>query len=150
MRVASRLTKIDCHSRVDRHDDAWWVVFAAYGDAETVSGTRLVKYDDEWTELARWHFPREVIDRFIPYSNSGGSFGPEGLLYVTGHDRLEVYALSIPPEGGLLELVRTVPVRIFGQGIAWDRTDRGVLFGIRRKDNQVVVSKALYGLIEPS
>ncbi len=133
---------------VDRHDDAWWVVFAAYGDAESVSGTRLVKYDDEWTELATWHFPRAVIDRFVPYSNSGGSFGPDGLLYVTGHDRSEVYALRIPPEGGLLKLVRTVPVEIFGQGIAWDRADRGVLFGIRRKDKQVVVSKALYGLIE--
>ncbi|MFT5095301.1 MAG: neutral ceramidase [Porticoccaceae bacterium] len=130
---------------VDRHDDAWWVVFAAYGDAETVSGTRLVKYDDKWTELATWRFPRDVIDRFVPYSNSGGSFGPDGLLYVTGHDRSEVYALSIPPKGDLLELVRTVPVGIFGQGIAWDRADRGVLFGIRRKTKQVVVSKASYG-----
>lgn len=31
-----------------------------------------------------------------------------------------------------LELVETIPANIRGQGIAWDRSDRGVLYGIIR------------------
>jgi hypothetical protein len=125
----------------DRHDGAWWVVFAAYGDKKSVTKTKLIKYDDDWKPLATWHFPREVIDRFVPYSNSGGSIGPDGLIYATGHDRSEVYALQIPAQGDTLQLVRTLPLAVYGQAIAWDRSQVGTLFGIRRKDKVVVVSR---------
>ena len=126
----------------DRYAGAWWVVFCAYGDAASVARTKLIKYDDQWKPLATWHFPHEVIDRFVPYSNSGGSIGPDGLIYATGHDRSEVYALQIPEQGDTLKLVRTLPLAVYGQAIAWDRTQRNVLYGIRRKDKVVVVSHA--------
>ena len=76
-----------------------------------------------------------------PMSNSGGSWGPDGYLYCTGHDRPEVYVLKVPDKGSVLELAETVPLPILGQGIAWDRSRPGLLYGIRRKDSQVVVSR---------
>lgn len=124
----------------DRYEGAWWVVFAAYGTDESVAKTKLIKFDDNWQPLATWHFPREVIDRFVPYSNSGGSIGPDGFIYATGHDRREVYVLQVPEEGRTLKLIRTIPIDIEGQAIAWDRSNMGMLYGIRRKTKEVVAS----------
>jgi len=130
---------------VDRHDGYWWAVFAQYDrwKHETGKGTEwttLVKFDDQWKELQTWVFPKEIVERMIPMSNSGGSCGPDGYLYCTGHDRSEVYVMKIPDKGSVLELVETVPLPILGQGIAWDRSCPGFIYGIRRKDSQVVVS----------
>jgi len=123
---------------VDRHNGFWWVVYATYGDAESVKKTVLIKYDDQWQELQRWTFPDEVIKRFLPYSNSGGSWGPDGLLYATGHDRAELYVLKAPKSGNVLQLNAIRPVTVHGQEIAWDRTNNDRLYGIRRKTREVV------------
>lgn len=126
---------------VDRFRDHWWVGFAHYGEAESVARTTAYELDDDWQVLGSWTFPRAVVERFLPYSNSGASFGPDGLLYATGHDRGEVYALRVPLAGKVLELVDTVAVNIAGQGIAWDRHDIGGLYGIHRASKHVVVSR---------
>jgi len=126
---------------VDRHDGNWWIVFAYYGVADQVRRTTLFRLDDRWQRQASWRFPDKVVKRFVPFSNSGGSWGPDGLLYATGHDRAELYALKIPAAGKTLELVDIVPAKIAGQGIAWDRGDADILFGIRRKSKEVVVSR---------
>ncbi len=123
---------------IERYRGHWWVVFAFYGDASSVRRTRVVRYDDEWKPNGEWTFPDTVIRRFLPNSNSGGSFGPNGLLYVTGHDHAELYVLRIPAAGDVLEHIATVPAPIAGQGIAWDRTDIGMLYGIIRSRKQVV------------
>lgn len=122
---------------IDRHQDAWWIAFAFYGDAE-VRRTKLVRYDDDWNETAQWTFPEPVIQRFLPNSNSGGAFGPNGRLFVTGHDHAEVYVLDVPADGGELQHVATLPAPIAGQGIAWDDDDPGVLIGIVRARREVV------------
>jgi len=124
---------------IDRRDGHWWAVFAHYGEPEQVERTRLVKLDDKWQPKSSWRFPRGVIERFAPFSNSGGSWGPNGLLHVTGHDRAEVYAMRIPSKGDSLELVEILPAAIEGQGVAWDRSSLGVLYGIRRRSKEVVV-----------
>ncbi|MCH7728383.1 MAG: hypothetical protein IH991_18185 [Planctomycetes bacterium] len=126
---------------VDRHDGHWWIVFAHYGDEASVRKTTLVKLDDKWQVTSSFRFPLEVVRQFVPFSNSGGSWGPDGLLYATGHDREEMYALRLPKQGALLELVKVVPINVAGQGIAWDRSDVGVVYGIRRKKKEVVVSR---------
>jgi len=133
---------------IDRHGGHWWIVFAHYGDKKSVQQTRLIKYNDKWKKQATWTFPATVIKRFLPYSNSGGSWGPDGRLYVTGHDRSELYALRIPKTGTVLELVDIVPAKVEGQGIAWDRSDIGLVYGIRRKTKEVVVLR-LSPLREP-
>jgi hypothetical protein len=63
--------------------------------------------------------------------------GSDGFLYLTGHNPAEVYKMRLPKAGSILELVETIPANISGQGIAWDRSDRGVLYGIIRPPRKV-------------
>lgn len=130
----------------DWHDGAWWAVFANYsrvfGRAQHPYGnsywTTLVKFDRDWRQLQGWIFPDNIIRRSEPMSISGGAWGPDGQLYVTGHDHSEVYVIRLPKAGSVLEHVETIPMAIHGQGIAWDRSDPGVLWGISRQNSQLV------------
>lgn len=129
---------------LDRHGDAWWMTFAHYAGTGGEPGkgpewTTLVRLDDSWQPREAWVFPPDVVARFDPYSSSGGAWGPDGRLYVTGHDRPEAYVLQLPEAGSVLTLVEVLPVPIPGQGIAWDRTVPGHLYGIDRGRREVVV-----------
>jgi hypothetical protein len=64
-----------------------------------------------------------VLDRFAPRSASGGVWGQDGLLYVSGHDRPEVYVLRLPKSRDVLEHVATIASPIEGQAIALDPAD---------------------------
>jgi len=128
---------------VDRKDRSWWACFANYDGRGGEPGrdhrfTTLVRFDDRWRAQASWTFPPEVLDRFAPRSSSGGAWGADGRLYVTGHDRPEVYVLEAPKGGGVLKLVATIAVPIEGQAIAFDRRGRDTLFGISRARREVV------------
>lgn len=130
---------------IDRHNGSWWGTFAHYERFKNSTGkdnrwTVLVRFDDEWNILDSWVFPDEVLARFGDFSNSGGSWGPDGLLYATGHDEGEVYLLKVPDSGSVLELVEVVPVENEGQGIAWDRAEGDILYSIKRSSREVVVS----------
>lgn len=129
---------------VDWHDDAWWAVFAHYSKtndpnplAKPHTHTSLVKFDQQWRRTGGWIFPAEVLDRFAPDSCSGGGWA-NGKLYCTGHDRGELYELALPKAGSTLLLKRTITAPITGQGMAWDRSQPGVLFGISRPQRQVI------------
>ncbi|MFH1743852.1 MAG: hypothetical protein ABIH23_33010 [bacterium] len=133
---------------IDRHDGHWWVGFAHYngkgGYADKGNEwTTLVQYDDCWRRLQAWVFPAEVLERFAPHSCSGGSWGPDGLLYCSGHDRPELYLLQLPKAGSVLRLVRMIPFDNEGQGIAFDRTAPGILYGIKRSTKEVVAARSL-------
>lgn len=131
---------------VDRFAGFWWASFAHYNKLKEQTGkgsewTTVVKFDDQWRELQSWVFPKDVYERFGRMSNSGGSWGPDSLLYCTGHDNAEVYAMRIPQMGSVLQLVSIIPIEIFGQGIAWDRSKPGMIYGIRKKEGKVIISK---------
>ncbi len=133
---------------IDRYDNFWWVTFAHYEKwkAEIGKGTNwttLIKFDDRWQKLQAWIFPKTVIERFLPMSNSGGSWGSDSLLYCTGHDRSEVYALKLPRQGSVLELVEIIPMGILGQGIAWDRFEQNTIYGIKNQDRLVVAFRLI-------
>src|SRR5690606_25119771 len=102
------------------------------------AATRVVKYDAEWREIESFAFPARVVERFGTRSNSGGSWGPDGLLYATGHDHPELYVLRLPEAGSVLELVETIPIPAEGQGIAWDRADPGTLLTLIRSESTIV------------
>jgi hypothetical protein len=132
---------------VDRARDRWWVAFAHYAGHGGVPGkgpawTSLVSFDDEWRRTGGYSYPREVIARFTPDSNSGGVWGADGNLYVTGHEAPEVYVLRLPERGPTLELVGVAAAPMEGQGIAWDPLEPGVLWGIVKRD-RVVVARQL-------
>jgi len=138
---------------VDRHEGDWWVAFAHYGQEENGEGpsggvpgkgpewTSLVRFKADWRRVAAWTFPEAVLDRMRPYSTSGGAWGPDGRLYVTGHDRTEVYVLTRPEAGSTLQLEAVLSFPGAGQGIAWDPSHSGVLYGIRRDADEVVVTR---------
>ena len=134
---------------IDRHQGAWWAVFANYsrvfGPSQRPYGntywTTLVKFDDKWQQQEAWIFPNSILRRAEPMSISGGSWGPDGLLYVTGHDNSEVYSVRLPKAGSILEHLGTYPIANTGQGIAWDRSDPGVLWTIDRPKKQVIASR---------
>jgi hypothetical protein len=131
---------------IDRYDGFWWAAFAHYEKWKSITGkgtewTTVVQLNDQWQWLQSWVFPEEIVERFRPMSNSGGSWGPDSLLYCTGHDRPEIYAFRLPQCGSVLELVEAIPINILGQGIAWDRSQTGSLYGIRKKERQVILSK---------
>ena len=92
----------------------------------------MVKFDKNWQVLQAWIFPLDLLNRFADMSNSGGSWGPDGSLYLTGHDPAEVYKIRFPEAGSILEVEQVIPANIRGQGIAWDHSNPGVLYGIIR------------------
>ncbi len=134
---------------LDRHDGAWWGGFANYdevpdGTTEPYGGTintQVVKMDDDFRVEQAWSVPARILDRFRPMSNSGGSWGPDGRLWITGHDLDEAYVMELPDAGNDLKWIATVKLpAVEGQAIAWDRT-RGVtptLWAIKRSTSQVL------------
>jgi hypothetical protein len=131
---------------IDRKGGAWWAGFANYDGRGGEPGrdhraTKVVRFDSAWRPLQTWSFPDAVLDRFKPMSNSGGGFGPDGLLYASGHDAPEVYALRAPASGSTLELVETLGTPVEGQAIAFDKSDGRVLFGVSRKRREVTAMR---------
>ncbi|TRZ74491.1 MAG: cycloisomerase [Deltaproteobacteria bacterium] len=125
---------------VDFYNGHWWMTFANYdrpfGPGKTPYGhkvtTQMVKFSADFKYLESWVLPKAILDRFEEMSNSGGSWGPDGYLYLSGHDPAEIYRMRLPKAGSVLELVDVIPMNIRGQGIAWDRSERGVIYGIIR------------------
>ena len=157
---ADDMTHVDTHSFgihrgsltwLDRHDGQWWGGFANYdkvqdGQADPyglTDRTQVVRFSDDFVVLEAWTLPPEILDRMRPMSNSGGSWGPDGYLYLTGHDHGELYVMRLPKFGSELQWVATVQVPIMeGQGIAWDRSVAGrVLWGILKKDRKALKIK---------
>lgn len=108
--------------------------------------TTVVQFNKDWQFVEAWVLPPEILtnEHTGDMSNSGGSWGPDGYLYLTGHDPAEVHRCKLPQAGSVIELVDTIPLRktdtpqsiadvsIRGQGIAWDRSRDVYLYGIIR------------------
>lgn len=132
---------------LDYHQGSWWGTFANYdivhdGMIRPYGETRntvLVQFDEQFNIRQSWTLPPALLDRMRPMSNSGGSWGGDGLLYLTGHDYPEIYVMQLPESGSQLRWVATVHVPGFnGQGIAWDRSIAGrELWGILRQEQLV-------------
>jgi len=131
---------------LDWRDGSWLVAFANYAGRGGVPGrgpawTSLVRFDASWRAQGGFGFPPEVVARFGTRSASGGAFGPGGLLYATGHDAREVYALRLPAAGGVLELVEVLPAPAAGQGIAWDPDEPGLLWMVEKGTRELVAAR---------
>jgi hypothetical protein len=125
---------------LDWHDGHWWATFANYdrllGPNKTPYGhkanTQMVKFTPDLRFVQGWTLPKSLLDRFEDMSNSGGSWGADGFLYLSGHDPAEIYRVRLPKGGSVVEVVDIIPMNIRGQGIAWDRSQPGVIYGIVR------------------
>jgi hypothetical protein len=130
----------------ERREGEWWACFAHYNDQGFESGkdqrwTHVGRFDDRWQMLESWLFPPQVVATWGKSSCSGGSWGPDGLLYVTGHDAKELYVLRLPRLGSVLEYVTTIDVPFEGQSWAWDPAEPRVIYGIIRRTREVVVAR---------
>lgn len=126
-----------------RHEGSWWLHFAHYGNYSGVPGrgpewSRLVRYDDDWRSTGSWAYPVALVEAFTPNSSSGGNWGADGRLYVTGHDEAEVYVLRLPVMGSVLEWVETIPAPMHGQAWVFDPADPTRVLGIVRSTGEVV------------
>lgn len=138
-------------------DGTWWGTFANYNrvfDRSPMAygnkyNTQVVRFDEGWRVAEAWVIPDAVVEKFDDMSNSGGSWGPDDRLYLTGHDPAEAYVMELPQHGSTLDWVATVPLENTGQGIAWDRSQPDVLYAIIRgeddADNRVTVNRVLLG-----
>jgi hypothetical protein len=142
---------------LDRHDGAWWGGFANYdevpdGTTQPYGGTdntQIVKMDDKFRIEQAWSVPEEILSRFKPMSNSGGSWGPDGRLWITGHDLDEAYVMELPKAGSQLQWDATVQLpKVEGQAIAWDRSGaKPTLWAIKRSTSQVLSFTVPYSTI---
>ena len=149
---------------VDWNAAGWWGAFARYDapasagasagastgatvrapapatDAGGTRATRLASFDAAFGLLRRWSFPDSLAARLAPMSVSGGSWGPDGRLWLTGHDRAEAYVVRVPRDDGPSKWCDTAMLPgVEGQGIAWDRSGGpATLYGIRRSRRSVI------------
>lgn len=129
-----------------RHGGHWWAIFANYDGKGGVAGrdhraTLLVELDDRMREVRRFSFPPTILARFAPRSCSGGAWGKDGLLYVTGHDKQELYAIRVPARGTTLDHVATYAIPTNGQAIDWDPSAPDTLWSIQRSTRQLVATR---------
>lgn len=122
---------------VVRRHDTWLCNFALYDEKN--HQTFLVEFDDDWKELQRWSYPPELIAELGTFSLSGGVWYQNGLL-VTGHDKPEVYRVTIPQRGRQLVFQGRAAVPFTGQGIAVDPETVG-LVGISRAEKQIIFAE---------
>jgi hypothetical protein len=129
-----------------RKGGGWWAGFANYDARGGAPGrdhrsTFLAVLDERFVPISSWLLPQSVLERLAPYSMSGGSWAQDGLLYVSGHDRPEVYALRIPAAGTVLEHVGTLPTANEGQAVTWDPAEPRLLWSIARRDRALVSTR---------
>jgi len=129
-----------------RHDGHWWAVFANYDGKGGISGrdhrqTRIARLGDDFRIARWWRLPASVLTRTAPRSISGASFGRDGRLYASGHDKPEIYVLEIPASGRMLHHVATLATASFGQAIDIDPADPMMLWSIDRKLRRVIASR---------
>jgi len=127
----------------DRFRGGWLAGFAHYDGKGGVPdkghrATRVVTLDDRWRETGGWMLPDSVLERLAPHSGSGGAIGNDGLLYLMGHDRPEMYVLDFPSIGPKLVHLATVDIDAHGQAFGWQAgTQERLLWAIDRPTREV-------------
>ncbi len=129
---------------VDRIPGGWIAGFAHYDGPNGTgykdhSASSVVTFDEAWRRTGGWAFPEDVAARMAPHAASGGAIGPDGLLYVLGHDRPELYALARPQLGPGLILVAVIDIEAEGQAFSWAPGGVRQIFAIDRRVGRVLV-----------
>ncbi|MEZ5938427.1 MAG: hypothetical protein R3C52_09415 [Hyphomonadaceae bacterium] len=128
----------------ESYKDGWLAGFAHY-DGEgglTYKDGRfagVVTYDAQWRRTGGWMLPNSVLERMAPHAASGGALGPDGYLYMLGHDRPEMYVLARPTMGPKLIHIATIDIDVAGQAFSWDRSAPRTVYAINRPTGTVRV-----------
>jgi hypothetical protein len=122
----------------DHYRGGWMAGFAHYDDNGGLpyKGHRfanVVTFDSMWRRTGGWLFPDSVLERFAPRAASGGAIGPDGYLYLLGHDRAEMYVVARPPMGPTLVHVATIALEVEGQAFSWTQDGSRTVLAIDRR-----------------
>jgi hypothetical protein len=97
----------------------------------------VVTYDAEWRRTGGWLFPASVVERMAPDAASGGAIGPDGWLYLLGHDRPEMYVVGRPAMGPTMIHVATIDLEAEGQAFSWAKDGSRTVYTIDRRKGLV-------------
>jgi hypothetical protein len=128
----------------DRYRTGWIAGFAHYDAAGGVPFknhrfSSVVTFDAEWRRTGGWLFPPTVLERMAPYAASGGAIGPDGWLYLLGHDRPEMYVVARPSMGPALIHLATIELEAEGQAFSWAQDGSRRVFTVDRRKGLVRV-----------
>lgn len=126
----------------DRVKSGWIVGLAHYNDETGLpfknnSHAGVSLFDADWRRIGGWALPPAIVERMAPQAASGGALGPDGLLYLTGHDRPEMYVLARPPMGPYLLHIATIAIDAEGQAFDFDESGDREACGISRRNGQI-------------
>lgn len=130
----------------DRWRGGWVAGFAHYDQTGGVPFkdhrfSSVVTFDAEWRRTGGWSFPASTLERMAPYAASGGAIGPDGWLYLLGHDRPEMYVVARPPMGPTMIHIATIDLEAEGQAFAWAQDGSRTVFTIDRRKGLVRTSE---------
>jgi hypothetical protein len=97
----------------------------------------VVTFDAEWRRTGGWLFPASVVARLAPDAASGGAIGPDGWLYLLGHDRPEMYVVGRPSMGPALIHIATIDLEAEGQAFSFAPDGSRTIFTIDRRKGLV-------------
>lgn len=122
----------------DKIEGGWIAAFVHYGGKgglpyKDASYSSLVTFDENWRRTGGWLFPIGVVERMAPYGASGGAIGPDGFLYVTGHDLPEMYVFGKPKMGPYLIHFGTIAIDAEGQAFSWADDGAREIFAVNRR-----------------
>ena len=125
----------------DRYGTGWIAGFSHYDQNGGVpfknhTFSSVVTFDHQWRRTGGWLLPSSTLERMAPYASSGGAIGPDGWLYLLGHDRPELYVVGRPPMGPVLSHIATVSLETEGQAFSWAKSGR-TIFAIDRRQRLV-------------
>jgi hypothetical protein len=126
----------------DRYRGGFIAGFAHYDGGKGVgfkdhTYSSVVTFDAEWRRTGGWLFPPGVVDRLAPDAASGGAIGPDGYLYLLGHDRPEMYVVARPALGPVLIHIATIALDAEGQAFSWAQDGTRTVFTIDRRKGLV-------------
>jgi hypothetical protein len=122
----------------------WLLGMAHYSDETGVplrssDYSSVIATDREFRRTGGWLLPPAVRRRMAPQAASGGALGPDGLLYLFGHSRPEMYVFARPVAGPELVHVATIDIDAAGQAFAFVPGEGRRIFAIDRPSATVRV-----------
>ena len=126
----------------DRYRGGWMAGFAHYdGNGglpfKNHRFSSVVTFDADWRRTGGWLLPPAALERMAPYAASGGAIGPDGWLYLLGHDRPEMYVVGRPSMGPALIHITTIDLEAEGQAFSWAQDGTRTVFTIDRRKGLV-------------
>jgi hypothetical protein len=126
----------------DRYGAGWIAAFSHYDKNGGVafkdhSFSSVVTFDAQWRRTGGWLLPESALERMAPYASSGGAIGPDGWLYLLGHDRPELYVVGRPTMGPVLTHLATIAIDAEGQAFSWAKNGQRVIYTIDRRQHLV-------------